>query len=53
MTARLSPNNIGFVMSQAAETLTKRRAVDFCHVATAICPRPAAPIPGRDSAAFI
>jgi len=23
-------------------TLTKRRAVDFCHVATAICPRPAA-----------
>jgi len=25
--------------------LTKRRAVDFCHVATAICPRPAALIP--------
>jgi hypothetical protein len=29
-------------MSQAAMMLTKRRAVDFCHVATAICPRPAA-----------
>ena len=27
-------------MSQAAQMLTKRRAVDFCHVATAICPRP-------------
>jgi hypothetical protein len=33
-------------MSWTAELLTKRRAVDFCHVATAICPRPAAPIPG-------
>ena len=42
MTAGLSPNTIGFVMSRAAEMLTKRRAVDFCHVATAICPRPAA-----------
>jgi len=31
-------------MSWTAEMLTKRRAVDFCHVATAICP--AAPIPG-------
>jgi len=29
-------------MSWAALTLTKRRAVDFCHVATAICPHPAA-----------
>ena len=42
MTAGLSPNSIGFVMPRAAMTLTKRRAVDFCHVATAICPRPAA-----------
>jgi hypothetical protein len=33
-------------MAQAATMLTKRRAVDFCHVATAICPRPAALIPG-------
>ena len=24
-----------------AQMLTKRRAVDFCHVATAICPRAA------------
>ena len=45
MTAGLSTNTIGFVMSRAAEMLTKRRAVDFCHVATAICPRPAAWIP--------
>jgi hypothetical protein len=29
-------------MPRAALTLTKRRAVDFCHVATAICPHPAA-----------
>ena len=42
MTAALGPNTIGFVMSWAAKMLTKRRAVDFCHVATAICPRPAA-----------
>jgi hypothetical protein len=42
VTAGLTPNNIGFVISRAAMTLTKRRAVDFCHVATAICPRPAA-----------
>ena len=45
MTAGLSPNNIGFVMPLAAEMLTKRRAVDFCRVATAICPRPAVLIP--------
>jgi hypothetical protein len=32
-------------MPQAPLTLTKRRAVDFCHVATAICPRPDAVIP--------
>jgi hypothetical protein len=44
VTAGLSPNSIGFVMSPAAQLLTKRRAVDFCHVATAICPRPAAVI---------
>jgi len=42
VTVGLSPNNIGFVMSRAALMLTKRRAVDFCHVATAICARPAA-----------
>jgi len=40
-----SPHTIGFVMSSAAKMLTKRRAVDFCHVATAICPRPAVLIP--------
>ena len=45
MTAVPGPNNIGFVMPQAALTLTKRRAVDFCHVATAICPRPDAVTP--------
>jgi hypothetical protein len=27
-------------MSPAAKMLTKRRAVDFCHVATAICLHP-------------
>jgi len=43
VTAGLSPNSIWFVISSwTAEMLTKRRAVDFCHVATAICPRPAA-----------
>jgi hypothetical protein len=26
------------VTSRTAKMLTKRRAVDFCHVATAICP---------------
>ena len=46
MTAVPGPNTIGFVMLQAALTLTKRRAVDFCHVATAICPRPEAALPG-------
>ena len=53
MTATLSPNNIGFVMSQAAQMLTKRRAVDFCHVATAICLRPAALIRPTRGVAFI
>ena len=41
MTAARGPNTIEFVMSPAASVLTKRRAVDFCHVATALCPRPA------------
>ena len=36
-----SPHNIGFVTPPTAQMLTKRRAVDFCHVATAICPRAA------------
>jgi hypothetical protein len=37
----LSTHSIEFVIAaipRAASTLTKRRAVDFCHVATAICP---------------
>ena len=38
MTLRLSAHSIGFVIATTARTLTKRRAVDFCHVATAICP---------------
>jgi thiol-disulfide isomerase/thioredoxin len=43
VTARVSPHTIGFVTSRTARTLTKRRAVDFCHVATAICPPAALP----------
>ena len=39
VTAVLSPHSIGFVTSPTAQMLTKRRAVDFCHVATAICLR--------------
>jgi hypothetical protein len=39
LTALPSPHSIGFVASPTAQMLTKRRAVDFCHVATAICPR--------------
>lgn len=39
VTAGLSPHSIWFVISWTAKMLTKRRAVDFCHVATAICPR--------------
>ena len=39
VTARLSPHSIPIVTSRTATALTKRRAVDFCHVATAICPR--------------
>ena len=38
MTARMRTHSIGFVISWTARMLTKRRAVDFCHVATAICP---------------
>ena len=41
VTVRLSPHSIGFVIPPTAQMLTKRRAVDFCHVATAICPRAA------------
>jgi hypothetical protein len=41
MTAAVTPNTIGFVVSPSANMLTKRRAVDFCHVATALCRRPA------------
>ena len=37
VTAGLSPNSIWFVTCTTARMLTKRRAVDFCHVATAIC----------------
>ena len=41
VTVRPSPHSIGFVIAPTAQVLTKRRAVDFCHVATAICPRAA------------
>ena len=37
-------NNIWFVQSLTAQMLTKRRAVDFCRVATAICMRSVLPI---------
>jgi hypothetical protein len=37
VTARLSPHSIGFVTFRTARMLTKRRAVDFCLVATALC----------------
>jgi hypothetical protein len=33
----LTPHNIDSVPSWTAEMLTKRRAVDFCRVATAQC----------------
>lgn len=46
MTAGVLVNSIGYVLSlltgQAVVPdmlLTKRRAVDFCRVATAVCPR--------------
>ncbi len=38
VTAGLCPHRVWFVTCGTAKTLTKRRAVDFCHVATAICP---------------
>ena len=41
VTALPSPHSIEVVTSPTAQMLTKRRAVDFCHVATAICPRAA------------
>ena len=34
-------HNIKDVPSRTPNMLTKRRAVDFCRVATAMCPRPA------------
>ena len=40
-------------MPRAALALTKRRAVDFCHVATALCPRPEAVIPDPAAAPII
>ena len=33
-------HSIGYVPSRTAKMLTKRRAVDFCRVATAMCPPP-------------
>ena len=33
-----SLNSIRYVPSRTAQMLTKRRAVDFCRVATAMCP---------------
>ena len=42
VTAVALVNSIDDVRSRTAELLTKRRAVDFCRVATAMCtPRPA------------
>jgi hypothetical protein len=41
VTVRPSPHSIGLVTAPTAQMLTKRRAVDFCRVATAICPRAA------------
>ena len=37
VTAAAPVNSIDDVYSRTAELLTKRRAVDFCRVATAIC----------------
>ncbi len=39
VTANLGPHSIWFVTFWTAKMLTKRRAVDFCRVATALCPR--------------
>ena len=38
VTAIALVNTIGYVPSRTAKMLTKRRAVDFCRVATAMCP---------------
>jgi hypothetical protein len=40
VTAALTPHTIVYVLSGTVQRLTKRRAVDFCRVATALC-RPA------------
>jgi hypothetical protein len=40
VTALLLVNNIWYVSSRTAQKLTKRRAVDFCRVAGAMCMRP-------------
>jgi hypothetical protein len=37
VTAASAPHNINYVPSWTAQMLTKRRAVDFCRVATALC----------------
>jgi hypothetical protein len=37
VTVVLTPHNIDSVPSWTAQMLTKRRAVDFCRVATALC----------------
>jgi hypothetical protein len=37
VTAALTPHTIVYVHSGTAQRLTKRRAVDFCRVATALC----------------
>ena len=42
VTAAPLVNSIWCVSSRTAQMLTKRRAVDFCRVATAICMPPAA-----------
>ena len=39
VTAVSPVNSIEYVPSRTAEMLTKRRAVDFCRVATAMCRR--------------
>ena len=43
VTVRVSPHSIGFVLPPRVKMLTKRRAIDFCHVATAICPQAVLP----------
>jgi hypothetical protein len=39
VTAVRSLHSIRYVPSRTVQMLTKRRAVDFCRVATAMCPR--------------